>query len=177
MLVVAALVSDHVKAGHAVRKLRERGIPPESIRTVARDPEAAREAAACTGGELGAGTLTGALAGALAGGMGGWVLGASVNPLAELFGGTLAGAGGTALVGLVFGLVVGALLGWLLGWVANRRQVAAYEEGMQAGDLLLLIQVAEAQLRETEELLRSYGARGISAGPARPQTQSSAEGR
>ena len=45
MVSVAALISDHVKAGHAVQKLRERGVPPDAIRTISRDPAAARAVA------------------------------------------------------------------------------------------------------------------------------------
>src|SRR4051812_40165422 len=45
MLTVAALIGDHVKAGHAAQKLRGRGIAPGAIRTITRDEAAAREVA------------------------------------------------------------------------------------------------------------------------------------
>ncbi|HZU06561.1 MAG TPA: hypothetical protein VFB73_11350 [Chloroflexota bacterium] len=169
MLVIAGLISDHVQATHAVQKLRARGIAPAAIRTITRDPAAARAVAAATGSEYGVAIITGALAGALVGGMGGWVLGASANPLAGLLGGVLGGPIGTGLAGAGVGLVLGALLGLLLGWLADRRQAVLYERGVRAGDVLLVVEVPEAQLRETEQLLLSYGAYGLSTGVSRPQ--------
>jgi hypothetical protein len=176
MLVVAGLISDHVQAMHAAQKLRARGIAPAAIRMITRDPAAARAVAEATGSEQGVAAITGALAGALLGGMGGWVLGASANPLAGQLGGLLAGPTGTGLAGAGAGLVLGALLGFLLGWLANRRQVAAYERGVRAGDVLLVVEVPEAQLRETEQLLLSYGARSLSTGVSRPRPAPSAAG-
>jgi hypothetical protein len=64
--------------------------------------------------------------------------------------------------------VVGAILGWLLGRLATRRKIGGFAEEVAAGDTLLVVDVAEGQLREVEELLRSYGARDITNGPTRP---------
>jgi hypothetical protein len=168
MLTVAALIGDPVKVGHATQKLRARGIPPGAIRPVARDPAAAREVAA----GLVAGTpavmiVTGTLAGALVGAMGGWVAITNTHPLAGPAAAAQALGPTGAAIGLALGLAVGAILGWLLGRLATRRKLASFAEGVAAGDTLLVADVAESQLREVEDLLRSYGARSITSGPAR----------
>src|ERR687886_756740 len=94
MLFLAALISDPMKAGHAVQKLRERGIAPDAIRTIVRDPAAARAVAHRSQGERLAVLLTGAIAGVLAGGMAGWVLGSHIDPLSPPRGALCARRGG-----------------------------------------------------------------------------------
>jgi hypothetical protein len=166
MLVVAALISDHIKAGHAVQKLRERGIGSQAIQTIVRDPAAARAVAARSLGERLAGLITGALAGVLVGGMAGWVLGSQLDPLGPPRDWGLVGQQTTAVVGAALGLALGTLLGWALSWLGNRRQMAGYARAVEDGDLLLVVTVEEAQLRETEALLTSYGAHDLHVGPA-----------
>src|SRR4051794_914544 len=165
MLVVAGLISDHAKPAHAAQKLRARGLAAEAVRTI-RDPAAARALAERSAGEGSAALITGGLAGALTGGIAGWVVGASALALGARPTSILAAGGGTALVGLAVGLALGLLMGWLLGRLARRQRLALYEQSVRAGDLLLVAEIAEADLRPTEELLRSYGARGIRAGAA-----------
>jgi hypothetical protein len=57
--------------------------------------------------------------------------------------------------------------GWLLGKLASRRQVAAYAAGVEAGDVLIVADVPESELRQVEDLFRSYGARAITSGVER----------
>lgn len=169
MLTVAALIGDHVKAGHAAQKLRGRGIAPDAIRTITRDEAAAREVATRLAvGAPAAAIVTGALAGALVGAMAGWVAVTNVHPLAGPAAAQQANGPAGAAFGLALGLVVGALVGWLLGRLATRRQAVTYTQGVAAGDVLLVADVAEGQLREVEDLLRSYGARAIVSGAAAP---------
>jgi hypothetical protein len=169
MQTVAALIRDPMQAGHAAQKLRALGIGADAIRTIARDPEAARAVAAgLVVGVPAAAIVTGGLAGALVGGMAGWVAFTNVHPLAGPAAAAQANGPAGAALGLAFGLVVGAILGWLLGRLATRRKIGGFAEEVAAGDTLLVVDVAEGQLREVEELLRSYGARDITNGPTRP---------
>jgi len=164
MVSVAALISDHVKAGHAVQKLRERGIAPGAIRTITRDPAAARAIANRSRGERLAVMITGALAGLLAGGMGGWVLGSHFDVLSPPTNWGVLGQPTSAAIGAGLGLAIGMILGWILAWWGNRRHVAGYARAVEDGDLLLVVNVDEGQLRETEALLASYGARDLHIG-------------
>ncbi len=168
MLSVAALISDHEKASHAVHKLRERGVAPEAIRTIARDPVAARAIAARSQGERLAGMITGALTGLLAGGMAGWVMGSHFDVLSPPTNWGVLGQPTTAAIGAGLGLALGTIIGFVLSWWGNRRQMATYAQAVEDGDLLLVVNVDEAQLRETEALLASYGARDLHVGPLRP---------
>ncbi len=65
---------------------------------------------------------------------------------------------------LAAALALGALAGWLLGKLAQRRQIAEYAEGMEAGDVLVVVGIPEDELREVEDLFNSYGARAIASG-------------
>jgi hypothetical protein len=167
MLLLAALISDPVKAGHAVQKLRERGIPPSAIRAVVRDPTAARAVAYRSQGERLAVLLTAMLAGVLAGGMAGWVLGSHIDPLSPPRDWALVGQQTTAIVGAALGLALGAIIGWIGSWLGNRRQVAHYARAVEDGDQLLVVELDEARLRDTEALLSSYGAHSFHVGPQR----------
>lgn len=161
MLTVTALIPDRVQANHAVQKLHAAGVPPAAVRTIVRDPGAAREWARRGAGDRTASIVTGALVGLLLGGALGWMLGGSIDPLAGPTERAVAGNGPTALVGLAVGLLLGLLLGLLAGTLGQRRQMAAYVDGVAAGDVLLVATIAEDRLRAVETLLGSYGARGV----------------
>jgi hypothetical protein len=177
MVRVAALIRDHVKAGHAVQKLRARGIPPEAIRTIARDPAAARAVAqTLVVGMPAAAIITGALTGALAGGMAGWMSFTNVHPLAGPAAAAQALGPPGATLGVAFGLAVGAIMGWMLGRLLCHQQVASYANAVAEGDLLLVVDVPEAQQREVEALLRSYDARRLATGPLPQPTPAPAAG-
>jgi hypothetical protein len=165
MLVVTALISDHEKAAHAAQKLRERGVEPDGIRTIARDPAAARAVATHSAGEGVAALVTGALAGVLAGAMAGWVLGSQIDPLSPPSNWGILGPQATATIGAGLGLALGAILGWLIGLLGKRRHVAGYVRAVEEGDLLLVITLEEGQLRPAEALLQSYGAHDLHVGP------------
>ena len=161
MLTVTALISDRVQANHAVQKLRARGVPADHLHTLTRDVDTARRWAEQGAGDRTAPVVTGALLGLLLGGALGWMLGGSVDPLAELTSRTLTGSGATALVGLGLGLALGLLLGLLASTIGQRRHLAAYVDGVAAGDTLLIVALPDEQLRDTELLLGSYGARAV----------------
>lgn len=166
MVRVAALIRDHVKAGHAVQKLRGRGIPAEAVRTIARDRAAARAVAeTLVVGMPAAAIITGALTGALAGGMAGWMSFTNVHPLAGPAAAAQALGPPGATIGVAFGLAVGAMMGWGLGRLLCRQLVASYANAVAEGDLLLVVDVPEAQQREIEALLRSYDARRLASSP------------
>jgi hypothetical protein len=169
MLTVAALIGEHAKAGHAVQKLRALGVPAEAIQTITRDAAAARAVVGGLGTSAVAALLTGALTGALAGGIGGWAAATNIDPLSnrDAINAAQALAPTIAAVGLALGLALGAVAGWLLGKLAARRQVSTYADGVQAGDVLVVADVEDAQLREVENLFRSYGARAITSGTRR----------
>lgn len=169
MLTVVALIGEHAKAGHAVQKLRALGVAPEAIQTITRDAPAARAVVASLGSSGVAAVLTGALTGALAGGIGGWAAATNIDPLSnrDAINAAQALAPTIAAVGLALGLALGAVAGWLLGKLAARRAIATYADGVQAGDVLVVADVEDAQLREVENLFRSYGARGITSGTRR----------
>jgi hypothetical protein len=175
MLVVTSLISDPEKATHAAQKLRERGMEPDAIRTIARDPAAAREVASYSAGEGVAALVTGALAGVLAGAMAGWVAGSQQDPLSPPSNWAILGPQVTATIGAALGLALGAIVGWLIGLLGKRRHVAGYVRAGEGGDLLLVITLEEEQLRPTEALLQSYGAHDLHVGPstAPPATPSS----
>jgi membrane protein YqaA with SNARE-associated domain len=166
MLVLTALISDHEKAAHATQKLRERGVEPDAIRAIARDPAAARAVAARSTGERIAALVTGALAGVLAGGMAGWVLGSQFDVLSPPSNWGVLGQQATATIGAGLGLALGTILGWIIGLLANRRQVASYVRAVEDGDLLLVVTLEEAQLRAAEAVLHSYGAHALHVAPA-----------
>src|SRR4051794_33593405 len=169
MLTVAALMGEQAKAGHAVQKLRALGVAPAAIQTITRDAAAARAVLASLGSTAAAAVLTGALTGALAGGIGGWAAATNIDPLSnrDAINAAQALAPSIAAVGLALGLVLGAIGGWLLGKLAGRRRVATYADGVQAGDTLVVVDIQDAQLREVENVFRSYGARAITAGTRR----------
>jgi hypothetical protein len=169
MLTVAALIGERAKAGHAAQKLRALGIAPEAIQTISRDPAAAQAVVGSLTSSAAAAVLTGALTGALAGGIAGWAAATNIDPLSnrDAINAAQALAPTIAALGLALGLVLGAVAGWLLGKLAARRQVATYVDGVQAGDVLVVADVDDAQLREVEKLFRSYGARAITSGTRR----------
>jgi hypothetical protein len=166
MLTVSALISDPVKAGHAAQKLRTSGVAPAGIRTVTKDPAAARAVAERAAGERTTSTVVGALLGLLIGAALGWMIGGIRDPLAPPGPNAQTIQMVMALVGLGVGVIVGLIAGWLVGTLARRNRVASYVEAVEAGDTLLIAEIAEDQLREVESLLGSYGARGVRAIPS-----------
>jgi hypothetical protein len=166
MLVLTALISDHEKAAHAAQKLRERGVEPDAIRTIARDPAAARAVATPAPGEGVAPLVTGALAGVIAGAMAGWVAGSQQDVLSPPSNWAILGPQLTATFGAALGLALGAIVGWLIGLLGKRRHVGSYVRAVEDGDLLLVITLEEGQLRPTEALLQSYGAYDLHVAPS-----------
>jgi hypothetical protein len=173
MLTVAALIGEQAKASHAVQKLRALGIGPDAIQTIVRDVAAARAVIASFGSSAAAAVLTGALTGALAGGIGGWAVATNIDPLSnrDAINAAQALAPTIAAFGLALGLALGAVAGWLLGKLAARRAAATYADGVAAGDVLVVADIEEAQLREVENVFRSYGARAVTSGTRRSAVQ------
>jgi Heat induced stress protein YflT domain len=174
--VVAGLFETPEAASRTINDLRSMGIDPQRVSVIARDKEQARDVADKTGAEVATGAATGAGLGALLGGAAGWLVGigalaipgigpvVAAGPIAAALG----TAGATAAAGAGVGVVAGGLLGALTGWGFSEAEARAYQEGVERGDLLLAVEVPDADDADRiEDIVKRDGGDRVSTGTVR----------
>jgi hypothetical protein len=174
MKVVAGLFESQTTAQRAIEDLRTLGIDPGRVSVIARDKEQAREVANQTGAEVATGTATGAGLGAILGGAAGWLVGIGalaipgIGPIvaAGPIAAALGVAGTTAAAGAGVGVVAGGIIGALTGWGFSESEAKAYQDGIERGDLLLAVEVADSndEAGRVEDMFKRDGGDRVSTG-------------
>ncbi|MBH0174035.1 general stress protein [Fictibacillus sp. 23RED33] len=141
----------------AIKELREEGYSDNEISVIAKDKKEVKHIHEETGSKAPEGAATGMATGGILGGLGGLLLGAGalaipgIGPIVAA--GPIAAALGGAAVGAGAGGIVGALVG--LGIPEN--EAKEYEQSVEAGDILVLVDTNEvSRHRQVNDTFRTY---------------------
>lgn len=155
--LVLGIYSERIDAEDGIDRLRRSGYNPKDISIVMKDKTVAHEVADNTGASVASGTVSGLAAGGVLGALAGLLVSTGVIPGlgAFLIGGPIAaalGLGGTVAT-TVSGAVTGALAGGILGALTSlglsHDEAKVYEEGINAGGILVAI---PARMGEEDEV-------------------------
>jgi hypothetical protein len=165
MTTVLGLFDTYERADNAVRTLRERGHPESDISVLAR--EQAIPSACEAPSQKNDPTSAMAGIGAVTGGIGGLSL--ALFALAAPGVGAMLGIGtlGTIIAGGAVGTGAGAGAGGILGALANmnipHEEAQVYAEGVKRGNILVGVEVSDAQSDATRSIMQDVGALDINA--------------
>ena len=145
--VVAGLFTDREAAVAAIDDLKAAGFAPDDVGIAMRDKGQQGDLAEETGAKAAGGAAAGAVGGGLVGGALGLLVGLGalaipgIGPV--IAGGALATAfglgGGTAVAGAGIGAAAGGLVGALVGMGIPEAEAKHFEEGFQAGGVLVTV--------------------------------------
>lgn len=162
MDTVIALFKDHEGAEAAVDSLEEAGFSQDEVGLLAQK-EAVEDALDANREEAAVESAgAGALGGSALGGLIGLLAGASaivvpgIGP--ALAAGAWASVAGTTAAGAGIGAAYGGLVGALIGFGVAEEQTHVYVEGVQQGNILMVIQPEDDRLARAEKILRDHGA-------------------
>lgn len=164
---VVGVFHSPASAQHAVDDLLKRGFPQQQISTITPEsPQAAHIAVPGSGVEH----IEDLAIGAVGGGLFGAMLGALIGPLVMsvpsigtlLLDSGLAAMAGADVAMMIVGAAVGVILGGLLGaftWAGiSGAEAHAYEEIVQHGDTLVVVQANGAQRDQAFTIMHDDGA-------------------
>jgi hypothetical protein len=153
---VAGLFRNQADAEHAIRDLKDAGIPEDRIGVAMRDRHRERELAEGTGTQAGEGAAVGALSGGILGGIVGLLAGVGALAIPGLGPIIAGGALASALAGAGIGAAAGGLVGALIGMGIPEEDARHFEKGFQAGGVLV---TADAGDRGTQvrDIFRTCG--------------------
>jgi outer membrane lipoprotein SlyB len=169
---IAASFADYAAAESAVKRLLDRGVPPEHVSLVGKNFTVEAR-------PLGFTTISGVAKqgskfGALWGGVLGLLMGFTVffepasGPM--LLFGPLAYALTTAVEGAVFG----GLAGILLGWGLHRDKAVAFERSVQQGEYLVVVSGDDDIINRSYFVLQNAGATNVELFSGRDEASSPA---
>jgi hypothetical protein len=163
--VVAGLFTEREAAVAAIDDLKAAGFDAEDVGVAMRDRSDQGDLAQETGTKAAGGAATGALGGGLLGGALGLLVGLGalaipgIGPV--LAGGALATAfglgGGTAVAGAGIGAAAGGLVGALVGMGIPEADARHFEEGFNAGGVLVTVN-GGGRAADAATVLRRHGA-------------------
>lgn len=145
----------------ALQALKGAGVEKERISLLARhmeDVKGADEITEGQGNEASEGAGIGATTGTVLGGVGGFLVGAGILAIPGVGPVLAAGVGiseiAATLAGAGIGAATGGLVGALVGAGIPEERAKVYDQRIQAGDYLLMVDGTEADLRNVESILR-----------------------
>jgi hypothetical protein len=163
--VVAGLFTEREAAVAAIDDLKTAGFAPDDVGVAMRDRSDQGDLAQETGTKAAGGAATGAVGGGLLGGALGLLVGLGalaipgIGPV--LAGGALATAfglgGGTAVAGAGIGAAAGGLVGALVGMGIPEADAQRFEEGFNAGGVLVTVN-GGARAADARTILQRHGA-------------------
>ena len=159
---ISATFEHEEEAVRAIHELTEAGFNRENISVVAKHTRESEEIRQETGTKAPEGMTTGVLAGGALGGAAGIL--ASLGALAIPGIGPLLAAGpiAAALAGATLGAGVGGLAGGFIGLGIPEKEAEYYDERVQAGEVLVMIDEDEAMRSRIYEVFRRSGATNTS---------------
>lgn len=153
-------------AENALYELRNSGFPIDRVSVIKRDADrnddiAGAEVRENVGNKSDEGAAVGALSGGVLGGLTGLLVGLGTLAIPGIGPIMLAGATATALATTVAGAGIGAaagsLLGALIGLGIPEERARVYNERVERGDYLVIIDGTDAEIARSEEILRRQG--------------------
>ncbi len=150
----------------ALHELRDSGFPMDRVSVIAQNPDnkddiAGTEVQERVGNKADEGATVGALSGGTLGGLTGLLVGLGALAIPGIGPIMLAGATATALAttlaGAGIGAVAGSLVGGLLGLGIPEEQARAYNERVERGHYLVIVDGTEAEIARAEAILRRRG--------------------
>ncbi len=153
-------------AENALYELRNSGFPIDRVSVIKRDADrnddiAGAEVRENVGNKADEGATVGAVSGGVLGGLTGLLVGLGTLAIPGIGPIMLAGATATALATTVAGAGIGAaagsLLGALIGLGIPEERARVYNERVERGDYLVIIDGTDAEIARAEEILRRQG--------------------
>ncbi|GGO01478.1 general stress protein [Saccharibacillus kuerlensis] len=159
---ISATFERQEMAVKAIRDLQDAGYNRDDISVVAKETQESEEIRNETGTKAPEGMTTGALTGGALGGAAGVI--ASLGALAIPGIGPLLAAGPIAagLAGATVGAGVGGLTGGLIGLGIPEKEAKYYDERVQNGDVLVMVDADEAMRSQIYEIFERNGANNTS---------------
>ncbi|WP_017315256.1 general stress protein [Mastigocladopsis repens] len=153
-------------AEDALYELRNSGFPIDRVSVIKRDADrnddiAGAEVRENVGNKSDEGATVGAVSGGVLGGLTGLLVGLGTLAIPGIGPIMLAGATATALAttlaGAGIGAAAGSLLGALIGLGIPEERARVYNERVERGDYLVIIDGTDAEIATAEEILRRRG--------------------
>lgn len=153
-------------AEQALQELKHSGFPMDRVSIVARDADRKEDIAGTpveekVGDKADEGAKVGALSGTAIGGLTGLLVGLGTLAIPGIGPIMLAGAAATTLAttltGAGIGAVAGSLIGALIGLGIPEERARVYNERVQRGDYLVIIDGTDAEIAQAEAILRKGG--------------------
>ncbi len=151
---------------YALRELRDAGFDMNKVSAIARNNDTGNKLAGVettehVGNQADEGASTGALTGGVFGGITGLLVGLGslavpgVGPI--LLAGEIATTLVTTVAGAGIGAATGGLLGALVGLGIPEEQAKVYNQRIERGDYLLVLDGTEAEINRAEAIVRNRG--------------------
>ncbi len=158
--------SDRQDVEHALHELRDSGFPMDRVSVITQDADrkddiAGAEVRERVDNKADEGAKVGALSGAALGGLTGLLVGLGTLAIPGIGPIMLAGATATALATTVAGVGIGAaagsLLGALIGLGIPEERARVYNERVERGHYLVIVDGADAEIARAEAILHHRG--------------------
>jgi hypothetical protein len=157
--------SNRQDAENALYELRNSGFPIERVSVIKRDADRNDDIAGSQvkgiGNKSDEGATVGAVSGGVLGGLTGLLVGLGTLAIPGIGPIMLAGATATALAttlaGAGIGAATGGLLGALIGLGIPEERARVYNERVERGDYLVIIDGTDTEIAKAEEILRRQG--------------------
>ncbi|MBN3944791.1 hypothetical protein [Nostoc sp. NMS9] len=155
-----------IDAEQAIHELRDSGLAMEKVSVVVQNSDrnhenADNEVKEGTGDKTDEGATVGGLSGGAVGGLTGLLVGLGTLAIPGVGPIMLAGAAATALVttlvGASIGAATGTFAGALVGWGMSSEQARAYNERVEDGHYLIIVDCTSFEITKVEEILQRWG--------------------
>ncbi|MEH2166259.1 MAG: hypothetical protein V7K41_06215 [Nostoc sp.] len=155
-----------IDAEQAIHELRDSGLAMEKVSVVVQNSErnhqtTDNEVKEDTGDKADEGATVGGLSGGAVGGLTGLLVGLGTLAIPGVGPIMLAGAAATALVttlvGASIGAATGTFAGALVGWGMSSEQARAYNERVEDGHYLIIVDCTSFEIAKVEEILQRWG--------------------
>ncbi|MEH2046148.1 general stress protein [Nostoc sp.] len=155
-----------IDAEQAIHELRDSGLAMEKVSVVVQNSDrnheiADNEVKEGTGDKADEGATVGGLSGGAVGGLTGLLVGLGTLAIPGVGPIMLAGAAATALVttlvGASIGAATGTFAGALVGWGISSEQARAYNERVEDGHYLIIVDCTSFEIAKVEEILQRWG--------------------
>ncbi|MFC0190453.1 general stress protein [Fictibacillus aquaticus] len=143
----------------AIKQLQQQGYSSEDISVIAREKEEVRAVAKETGTHAADGAAAGMATGGILGGVGGLLVGLGALAIPGVGPIVAAGPLAAALGGAAVGAGAGGLVGALVGMGIPKDQAEEYEDYVQQGDILVLVEAETDRRANVYDTFRTYKTR------------------
>ncbi|MCF2151226.1 hypothetical protein IQ276_033390 [Desmonostoc muscorum LEGE 12446] len=143
----------------ALHELKDSGLAMEKVSVVVQNADSNHEIA--NGDKADEGATVGGLSGGAVGGLTGLLVGLGTLAIPGVGPIMLAGAAATALVttlvGASIGAATGTFAGALVGWGMSEEQARAYNERVEHGQYLIIVDCTSLEIAKVEAILQRWG--------------------